>query len=371
MTSINALRSPETTISYMGRVGDGGEAYVSALRIANALLRRRVLVVLIPFCTMVSVTLVRLALPKTYTTTASFAPQITSQGSTLQGLAAQFGIGNSQASDPTQQPIFYEKLARTPELLRGVVTTRYATEGGGRADSIDLSAAFRINGATARIREDRAIEYLRDHITATADPVTGVIRLEITLRDPKLSLAVTQRLLSLVNDFNARYRREQAESELRFTEERDAAARADLRRAEDSLAEFLLRNRQYQNDPRLTSEHDRLAREVGIRQDLFTSLAQHLQQSALDAVRSTPVIHVIEHPILPAEPTSRRLLLTMILSLASGLVVTVLLVIMPELIAASGAEDPRAYESYLQLRAAAASDLRRLRAPWRSARQHS
>jgi uncharacterized protein involved in exopolysaccharide biosynthesis len=363
----NSMRPPDI----YAPTADGSPAHVSALRIANALLRRRTFLVLVPVAIAAVAVAVRLALPRTYTTVASFAPQMAGQAGALQGLAAQFGIGTPQGSDPTQQPMFYEKLARTSELLRNVVITRFPVHANGRAEEVDLLTVFGVGGASEPIRQEAGIERLRSRIAATTDPVTDVVRLEITLPDAELSLGVTQRLLALINDFNASYRRDQAEAERQFTVEREAAARADLRQAEDALSDFLLRNRQYQNDPRLSSEHDRLAREVGIRQDLFTSLAQHLQQSTLDAVRSTPVIHVIEHPVLAARPTPRHLLLTVLLALFCGLLATVLFVVTPELVAASAAEDPGAYETYVKLRASAAADFRRLRNPWRRTRQSS
>jgi Chain length determinant protein len=346
-------------------------AEVSVLRIANALLRRRAIVLLVPLLIALLAVGVKLILPRSFTTIASFAPQTGGQAGALQGLAAQFGIAASQGSDPTQQPMFFEKLAKTPELLRSVVAARYAIHNGQRADSVDLMSVFGVGGSNAQLAQQIAIDHLRGRISATTDAVTGVVRLEVSLPNAELSLGVMQRLLAAINDFNASYRREQAEAERQFTIEREAAARADLRHAEDDLSDFLLRNRQYQNDPRLNSEHDRLAREVAIHQDLFTSLAQHLQQSTLDAVRSTPVIHVIEHPVLPVRPSPRHLLLTAVLSLFCGLLAVALFVVTPELVAASGMEDPRAYETYLQLRASTAADIRRLRTPWRRLRQRS
>src|SRR5207245_1274848 len=119
----------------------------------------------------------------------------------------------------------------------------------------------------------------RGDLTATAVAKTGVVRLAVTLRDPGLAAQVNQRLLDLLNEFNLRSRQTRAGQERQFVQQRLDEVRSDLGKAEDQLADFMRRNRQYASSPELSFQHDRLFREVSMQQQLFVSLAQSYEQA--------------------------------------------------------------------------------------------
>ncbi len=110
-----------------------------------------------------------------------------------------------------------------------------------------------------------------------------------------------------MNSFNLERRQTQAGAELRFTEARLTEAREELRRAEARLEAFLEQNRGYTSAPALRLTTDQLTRDVGFRQQIYTTLAQAYEQARIDAVRDTPVITVIENPEAPVRPRPRGL----------------------------------------------------------------
>ena len=92
-----------------------------------------------------------------------------------------------------------------------------------------------------------------------------------------------------------------------------------LREAEDRLQGFLQRNRVI-SSPDLGFEHDRLQRQVTLRQQVYTSLVQNQEEARIREVRDTPVITVLENPRLPVVSEPRRSVLKGILGgLAGGL----------------------------------------------------
>ena len=131
---------------------------------------------------------------------------------------------------------------------------------------------------------------------------TGVVELEVTAGNPGLAQEINQRLIDLVNEFNLRTRQSQAANERAFTERRLEEVRQELRATEDGLQSFLQRNRDYTNSPALTFQVERLQREVSMRQEVFTTLAQEFQQAKIEEVRDTPVITVVEAPSLRSVP---------------------------------------------------------------------
>jgi uncharacterized protein involved in exopolysaccharide biosynthesis len=116
-------------------------------------------------------------------------------------------------------------------------------------------------------------------------------------------VAISQRLLAAVNQFNLRTRQSQATEERKFTETRLTEARTSLREAEDRLQSFLQHNRQG-SSPELKFDEDRLEREVALDQQVVNSLAQSYEEVRIREVRDTPVITVIEPPVAPTSADS-------------------------------------------------------------------
>lgn len=256
--------------------------------------------------------------PRTYTTVASFTPQSSTGGaSRLAGLASQFGLG-MLSGQPGRSPAFFADLLRSRQLLGEAVDTRYSV----RVDSIPreatLSELWDIDAPSEPLRREAAIDRLRGAVTATVGRETGLVRFTVMAESAELSGQIAERLLSLINEFNLRTRRQEAEAEREFTRERLTEARADLEAAEERVRSFLRSNRNY-SAPDLQSEHDRLTREASMQRELYTGLAQALAQARLDASRNTPVITVVEQPMPPARPDSRRVALHAVIgAIATG-----------------------------------------------------
>jgi uncharacterized protein involved in exopolysaccharide biosynthesis len=51
---------------------------------------------------------------------------------------------------------------------------------------------------------------------------------------------------------------------------------------------FLQANRQWANSPDLTFQHDRLERDIALRQQVYTTLVQSFEQARISEVRDTP-----------------------------------------------------------------------------------
>lgn len=154
-------------------------------------------------------------------------------------------------------------------------------------------------------RDEEAVAALRAIISSTEAKAIGGVRISVTTPWPSFSKALADRLISAVNRFNLETRKSQAAAERAFVEQRTAEAERDLRAAEDRLASFLQRNRQF-GSPELSFERDRLQREVTLRQQVYTSLVQSREEAKIREVRDLPVITVIESPKLPVTGEARK-----------------------------------------------------------------
>ncbi|PYP20224.1 MAG: hypothetical protein DMD54_01160, partial [Gemmatimonadetes bacterium] len=89
--------------------------------------------------------------------------------------------------------------------------------------------------------------------------------------------------------------------------ERVDSARQELTAAEEDLKRWLQGNASWQSSPALRFEYDRLSRGVQLKQAVYTTLAQNLEDVRLRAVRNTPLISVVDQAESNLEPDDRRI----------------------------------------------------------------
>ncbi len=303
----------------------GAERRVSLLLIVALLLReRRAIIVAVCFAVAASLVFVLLK-ARTYTTSFSFVPQAAQDPSRagLASLAGQFGVSVGAAAGGAQSPQLYADLLRTSEALEPIARDSFPLATGG--PRVPLAQFFKVSGDGSAVLTERTVKALRARISSSvALRTTGMVSVTVTTQDPAVSLAIAGRLLKGINDFNLSTRRSQAGEERRFTEGRLVEARRTLRTAEDALQAFLVANRQYSNSPQLEFERNRLERDLGMKQQVVTGLAQSFEEARIREVRDTPVISVIERPREAALPDPRGGLIIMAAGSALGVLLGIL-----------------------------------------------
>jgi len=304
------------------------------------LLRHGRLVLGLPLLLATIVVIVSLLQARTYTAAGAFAPQAASNLlARFAGVAAQLGV-----AVPTQQATesadFYADLLRSRNVLSELVHARYTRGRGPEATEGTFIELSRVRGADSADREDRAIRRLSRALSVSVKPRTGVVSFQVTTRDPILSRQLADRTLEVVNRFNLERRQSRAGAERRFVETRLADAERDLRGLEDRLQAWLQQNRDYKDSPRLLFEYQRLSNEVTLKQGVVTTLAQAFEQARIDEVRDTPVLTVVEDPVVPTRPNSRRTVAKAVLAMVFGAGLGVLLTALRERFDRLGANRP-------------------------------
>jgi tyrosine-protein kinase Etk/Wzc len=290
---------------------------VSLIALAAIILRNRWRIVRWAFAVAVLAALSVISKPALYAASASFIPQ---QGepsrSGLANLAGQLGVA-IPTGNQSQSPEFYARLLKSRVILERLVRdTLVVAEMGGRR--IPLLDVFEIEGETPRHREEKGVNLLKRIVSPTISKTTGAVDVSAATKWPSVSLAIVTSLVNGVNEFNQRTRQGQAAEERKFVEGRLAVVRTDLRDAEDRLERFMRANRQYESSPQLTFDHDRLQREVLLKQEVFTTLSQSYEDVRIREVRDTPVITVLEPPSVPTHPEPRGRVTSVILGFLLG-----------------------------------------------------
>jgi len=330
---------------------------ISLLGLITVLLRNRVLIARVIGLVALAVIVTGLLLPRSYTATASFIPQSRrSPLSTVSGFAAQFGL--ALPDDANQSPAFYVDLLKSREILGAVVQRSYRVPSDTGIENGTLVQLFRGAGRNDGERRESAIRRLRRLMSISAVARTGVVGFSVRARSAPLAEQISWQLLDQVNKFNLETRQSRAAAERRFTERRVEEVKGELREAEDRLQEFLQGNRDFRNSPVLLFQHDRLARDVGMKQQLYTTLAQAYEQAKIDEVRDTPVITMIERPEAPVRPDSRRLATKGFLALIVGGLLGFVLAFAREALRNTELGGSEELEQFVMLKKEALDDLR-------------
>lgn len=292
---------------------------------------------------------IELLLPRTYTASVSIQPLSRRVGGDLTELVAQFG--GSRLSSVTEPPEFYAELARSRTIL-GSIVEQTLNSTRGRVSLIDY---YDIDQARPALRRYRAVERLRHDVHVSVNSRTGVVQIDVTLKDPHLAWLTVQRLVSELNSYNLKTRQSQARAEREFAQKQVLQARNDLRDAEDRMRAFLKRNRGPLITPDLRFEEEGLQRDISVRQQVYLTLTQLHEQAKLDEVRDTPVLNVVEPAVEPPEPDKRGILMKAIIGFAAGFGGALIIVIVMTGLEPRVDADPVA--RFLALRATAKEEL--------------
>lgn len=274
--------------------------------VVRMLLRHRFLVIGLPLLGAMVGVGYKVAQPARYSASAAFmgaGSDLPAGG--LGGIAAQFGF-RMPTADASQSPQFYADLLRSRSLLRKVVDTQYTYRTRSGEKKGTLVEAFEISGNDRPVQLEAAIDALDRRLGTGIGRETGVIRMSVTSESPELSSQIAERFLALLNSFNLETRQVRARAERRFAEARLAEATRELRAAQDRLREFSRHNRIIRG-PDLEAQRDWLAQEVTARQQVYTTVLQAFEQARIDEVRDTPMITIVESPIVPVRRDRRGL----------------------------------------------------------------
>jgi uncharacterized protein involved in exopolysaccharide biosynthesis len=328
------------------------EDRISLIEVVNPVLRSWRIVVCLPLLLALLAGVWSTTRERTYIASASFMPQVADTRGTsgAAALAQQFGVSLG-AERAGQSPQFFVDLLRSRSLLRQVVEADYQIPtDGGEPWSGTLVEYWDINETdSGRPPWLLAIEILENALSSSVNRETGIVRLHVTSDHPLLAERIAESLLELLNEFNLSVRQGRAQDEGRFIRGRTEEAQAEVLAAERGLQEFLRNNRDFRNSPELTFEHDRLQRQVAMRQEVLTSLLRAQEQARIDGVRDIPLLTVIDHPAGTARPQGKRTVLRVLVAMMLGLIISILLAFIIEFGRRSGeAEDPH-YREFQRL----------------------
>jgi len=236
---------------------------------------------------------------KHYQATAVIAidapPQFGSLGD-LAGIAAQFGV---QAANGTS-PFYFAALGSNTDVLERVLKIQIEVHDS----TIRLIDLYRPGLRTQpELRLQKAMRDISRDINISTDIKSGLVTVTVTQTDPALAAAVTDSLVNAMDIVGRQRLHSRARAEREYTEGGLDSARRTLNEIEDSLERFYEANRTTEGSPRLKIIESRILRELDLRRAVVVTLQQNLESARLEEIRSTPLLTVVQHPLVPGKPS--------------------------------------------------------------------
>ncbi len=234
---------------------------------------------------------------KTVTVLAVDAPNDVNALSSLAGIAAELGVQTASGSSP----FYFAAFGDNTDVLSRVLNERFESSPGDSVLLIDLYRPGEWKNQALRLQ--RAIEDLRSDLDLSTDIKSGLLTLEVTQSEPQLATVVAESIISAVDLIGRQRLHSRASAERAFVETSLRNAETSLRAAEDSLKRFYEANRNLENSPGLKLQETRILRQVTLRQELVSVLQHQLEDARLSEIRQTPLLTVVQHPLLPGKPS--------------------------------------------------------------------
>lgn len=280
---------------------------------------------------------------KEYTASTTMVPQISTKSSKLGGLsslAAMAGFNLDMNMESSQlSPFIYPQIVQSvpyqleimntkfnfSEVDRPVTILEYYTEyykpgflstvkkytlglpgvilGSLRGEREQTAAS--VGTKTIQLSEDqeRIRKMIAENISLETNDKEGYLILSSRFPEPKLAAEVAQKGLELLQQYITEFKIEKATAQLEFIEERHKEKKKEFREAQATLAAFRDRNKNVTSAMARTEE-ERFQNEYQLAFDVYSELAQQLEQARITVKEDTPVFSIVKPVIVPLEKSS-------------------------------------------------------------------
>jgi len=213
--------------------------------------------------------------------------------------------------DEIKSPSFFSYITGFTIGLPGKIIGLFGEETSEMA----LPRGFEANEIISVTKDQmEIIENMRDRVYVSLSEETGVINLTVKMPDPNAAAQVAKTSIELIKEYVTQYRTRKAQEDLKFSQEQLVSAEERFREAQDRLAEFRDANINL-STARAQTQQQRLQSEYDLTFNVYSSMAQQVEQAKLKVQEQTPVVSVLQPVQVPVEDNTsglRVLLLSII-----------------------------------------------------------
>jgi uncharacterized protein involved in exopolysaccharide biosynthesis len=147
----------------------------------------------------------------------------------------------------------------------------------------------------------------------------GYITLNVHSHDPRLAAQVARKAQELLQKYITTFKIEKASAQLEFIEERYNENKKEFEQAQAALAQFRDKNKNVTSALARTQE-ERLQSDYQLAFEVYSELAQQLEQARIQVKQDTPVFSVIKPVTVPLEDNNSGFMTLIIWTFLGGII---------------------------------------------------
>ena len=262
------------------------------------------------------------SLKEEFSSEGKILPEVQSKGGSMgqfAGLAALAGVdlaGVSVGSDAVRPDLYPDVLKSTPfflklfqeklrdktnkELTFQAFYTKVILDGKLEEKDQNIKYPKSENYISFNRQTEKNIKDLKERIVCSYDKKVGVITISVKMPDPVVAANVARFGMNYLTDYIINYRTEKQKRDLDFLAERLNAAKGKYFSNQSKKATYT--DQMPLNALRLQSadlQRERIESEYKISSSFYNSLLQKYEEAKLKIQQETPVIQVLEPPVVP------------------------------------------------------------------------
>ncbi|MER0440612.1 Wzz/FepE/Etk N-terminal domain-containing protein [Emticicia sp. W12TSBA100-4] len=277
-----------------------------------------------------------------FVSTGKILPEYQSKAGGLSqfaGLASLAGVDLSSAagggSDAIRPDLYPDVLKSTPfflELLKIKVRTKDNKEMtfsqfydifvlDNKIEEKDTKIKFPTSNQYIAVsyQTEKNLKDLRERISAVIDKKSGLITVTVKLPDPLVATIITDYSMNFLANYLTNYRTEKAKRDLDFLAERLDAAKGKYYNNQAKKAQYSDQNQLSMMKLQTADlQRERIESEYKISSTFYNTLLQKYEEAKLKLQQETPVIKVLEPPVVPNKRSEPKRAVIVILTTFLG-----------------------------------------------------
>jgi uncharacterized protein involved in exopolysaccharide biosynthesis len=270
----------------------------------NVLLKRRWLIVVGVFISVLLTGIVSKRMPPVFTASAKFLPS--KNPDMISRMGTLVGGGKVETFEDNVTSEYYTELLKSSPFLERIAGKKFLSRKFG--GEVDLISYYKIKEGNETLRLVKATGAISGSLKVSIDRNTKVITLSYSTNEPELSAAIVNAFVDELIIYNQDIRDTKAKQNRIFIEKQLDENQKLLKKAEDELTIFTSRNKKIVT-PELEVELDRLKRNVKMQEEVYITLKKQLELAKIEEQERKPSIEIIEKaaaPLYKSSPKTRR-----------------------------------------------------------------
>lgn len=288
--------------------------------------------------------IVGFSIPKTYTVSATLAPETVSKsgGGSLSSLAAMAGINlSSSTTADAFYPELYPQIVSSNPFIVGLFSVPVEFEYKKETVQTDLytylkeytsapwwnailklpgkaigavMGIFRekvepvegyanINPQALTLEQEELVKAIKESIAISVDKKTSLISISVVAQNPDVAYTLAKEVISSLQNFVTDYRTQKSRKDLEYYQSVYDDAKEDYYAAQQRYARYVDAN-QGMTRQSVLIEQQRLQNESELAFQLYNSCAQQLESAKVMVQKETPVFAEMDPPTRPTRKTA-------------------------------------------------------------------